>query len=121
VDVLGLVIAVVVAAASMHDNAVGIRLVDKVAIDNPSVTKAWVDAGFKNAVAEHAAPLGIDVQTVHRDPQTRGFVPLPKRWVVEDRHQRCRSSDDRCSWGVSWGGVGVGPASAGVVAGRVVA
>jgi hypothetical protein len=43
------------------------------------------------------------------------------RWSIEDRHQRCRSSDDRSSWGVSWGGVGVGPASAGVVAGRVVA
>jgi transposase len=86
VDVLGLVIAVVVAAASVHDNAIGIRLVDKVAVDNPSVTKAWVDAGFKNAVAEHAAPLGIDVQTVHRDPQTRGFTPLPKRWVVEQTY-----------------------------------
>lgn len=80
---LGLVIAVVVAAASMHDNAIGIQLLDKVAIDNPAVTKAWVDAGFKNAVAEHGADLGIQAETVHRDPQTRGFTPLPKRWVVE--------------------------------------
>ncbi len=23
------------------------------------------------------------METVHRDPQTRGFVPLPKRWVAE--------------------------------------
>lgn len=83
VDVLGLVIAVVVTAASVHDNTIGIALLDKVAIDNPTVTRAWVDAGFKNAVAEHGASLGIDVETVHRDPQTRGFAPLPKRWVVE--------------------------------------
>jgi transposase len=23
------------------------------------------------------------VETVHRDPQAKGFAPLPKRWVVE--------------------------------------
>jgi transposase len=83
VDVLGLVIAVVVTAASVHDNAIGIGLLDKVAIDNPSVTTAWVDAGFKNAVAAHGAGLGIQVAVVHRDPGIRGFTPLPKRWVVE--------------------------------------
>jgi transposase len=83
VDVTGLVIAVVVAAASVHDNAIGIQLLDKVAIDNPAVTKAWVDAGFKNAVTQHGAALGIEVETVRRDPQTKGFAPLPKRWVVE--------------------------------------
>lgn len=83
VDVLGLVIAVMVVAACVHDNAIGIDLVDKVAIDNPTVRLAWVDAGFKNAVAEHAAGLGIHVQTVQRAPGVKGFTPLPKRWVVE--------------------------------------
>jgi transposase len=82
-DVLGLVIAVVVAAASVHDNAIGIELLDKVAIDNPTVQRAWVDAGFKNAVAEHGARLGIEVEVVQRDPATRGFAPLPKRWIAE--------------------------------------
>jgi hypothetical protein len=81
--VLGLVIAVLVNAASVYDNQIGKDRLDKVAIDNPSVTTAWVDAGFKNAVAGHGATLGIDVQTVHRDPATRGFVSQPKRWVVE--------------------------------------
>jgi transposase len=85
-DVLGLVIAVVVTAASVHDNAIGIQLLDRVAIDNPTVTRAWVDAGFKNAVAEHGKRLGITVETVHRDPDTKGFAPLPKRWVVEQTY-----------------------------------
>jgi hypothetical protein len=49
VDVLGLVIAVVVFAASVHDNAVGIALLDKVAADTDTVEKALVDLGFKNA------------------------------------------------------------------------
>jgi hypothetical protein len=42
-----------------------------------------VDAGFKNAVTQHGAALGIEVETVRRDPQTKGFAPLPKRWVIE--------------------------------------
>lgn len=46
-DVLGLIIAVVVTAASVHDNAIGIALLDKVAATAPTVTKGWVDAGFK--------------------------------------------------------------------------
>ena len=53
VDVLGLVIAVVVLAASAHDNAVGIALLDKVAADTGTVEKALVDQGFKTAVVDH--------------------------------------------------------------------
>ncbi|SOE15049.1 Transposase [Streptomyces sp. 2323.1] len=82
-DVLGLLIAVVVVAASVHDNAIGVTLLDKVAASAPTVTKAWVDAGFKNTVVDHGAHLGIDVEIVQRKPGARGFAPEPKRWVVE--------------------------------------
>ncbi|MFI7618478.1 transposase [Nonomuraea terrae] len=82
-DVLGLVIAVVVSAAGVHDNAIGIALLDKVAAANPSVTKAWADAGVKNAVAARRAGPGIEVEVVHRDPHALGFTPLPKRWMAE--------------------------------------
>ncbi|MDH6222948.1 IS5 family transposase [Streptomyces pseudovenezuelae] len=82
-DVLGLIIAVVVTAASVHDNAIGIALLDKVTAAAPTVTKGWVDAGFKQAVVEHGARLGIDVEIVQREPGARGFTPEPKRWVVE--------------------------------------
>ncbi|GAB7184291.1 IS5 family transposase [Kitasatospora sp. Ki12] len=47
------------------------------------MTKAWTDAGFKNAVVDHGAALGIDVEIVQREPGARGFTPEPKRWVVE--------------------------------------
>jgi hypothetical protein len=36
---LGLLIAVIVVAAGVHDNAVGITLLDKVAADTTGVTK----------------------------------------------------------------------------------
>ena len=82
VDVLGLVVAVVVLAASAHENAAGIALLDRVA-HTGTVSKALADQGFKSSVAAHGATLGIDVQVVERNPADRGFVPQPKRWVVE--------------------------------------
>lgn len=44
-DVLGLLIAVIVVAANLHDNAVGTDLLDKVAADNPTVTKRAFNLG----------------------------------------------------------------------------
>jgi transposase len=83
VDVLGLVIAVVVLAASAHENAAGTALLDQVASSTPTVTTALVDHGFKSSVVAHGATVGIDVQVVERNPADKGFVPQPKRWVVE--------------------------------------
>jgi transposase len=83
VDALGLIIAVVVTAASVTDNAIGIRLLDQVARHTPSVTVAWVDAGFKQDIGVHGAVTGIDVQVVKRSDTKPGFVPVKKRWIVE--------------------------------------
>nr|WP_244235850.1 IS5 family transposase [Micromonospora inaquosa] len=83
VDALGLIIAVVVTAASVTDNAIGVRLLDNVVAHTPTVTKAWVDAGFKDDVQIHGAVNGIDVEQVKRSDTTAGFVPIARRWVVE--------------------------------------
>jgi transposase len=83
VDVLGLVIAVVVLAASAHENTAGTALLDQVAASTPTVSTARVDQGFKSSVVTHGAAVGIDVQVVERNPADKGFVPQAKRWVVE--------------------------------------
>ncbi|WFE98592.1 IS5 family transposase [Micromonospora sp. WMMD964] len=83
VDALGLVIAVVVTAASVTDNAIGIRLLDKVVEHTPTVSRAFVDAGFKQDLALHGAVLGVDVEIVKRSDARPGFVPIRKRWIVE--------------------------------------
>jgi transposase len=116
VDVLGLVIAVTVVAASVHDNAAGIALLDQVAVAaGGSVSKALVDQGFKNQVVTHGAALGIDVEIVRRNPEERGFVPQPKRWRVEqtfgililhrrlvrDYEHRPASSTSRVYWAMT--------------------
>ena len=91
VDVLGLVIAVVIAvvmlAGSAHENTAGIALLDRAAAHTGgTVKKALVDQGFKNTVVAHGADLGIEVEIVERNPADTGFVPQRKRWIVEQTY-----------------------------------
>ncbi|TDU80663.1 IS5 family transposase [Streptomyces sp. KS 21] len=81
-DTLGLALAVLVTAASVHDSAGGKQVLTELAAAHPSVTKVWADGGYQTSVIQHGAGLGIDVEVVQR-PRTKGFQPLPKRWVIE--------------------------------------
>ncbi|MFZ3555878.1 IS5 family transposase [Streptomyces sp. BH055] len=86
VDVLGLIIGVVVLPASAHDNEAGIALLDQAAERcGRRLEKALVDQGFKDTVIIHGTVNDITVKVVRRNPvdQGKGFVPQPKRWVVE--------------------------------------
>jgi transposase len=82
-DTLGLLVAVLVTAASVQDSTAGTDLIDQVAAAHPTIRKVWVDGGYRQHLVEHAARLGIDMEIVQRTPGTRGFTPLPKRWTVE--------------------------------------
>jgi transposase len=115
VDVLGLVVAVVVLAASAHENTAGIALLERVTANTSTVSKALVDQGFKNSVVAYGATVGIDVQVVERNPADKGFVPQPKRWVagqtlgilsfhrrlVRDYEHRISSSASRVYWAMT--------------------
>ena len=81
-DTLGLVLAVLVTAANVHDTAGGKLLLDDLTVHHPSVTKVWADGGYQNSIFNHGAGLGIDVEVVQRS-RAKGFEPLPKRWVIE--------------------------------------
>jgi transposase len=81
VDTLGLLLLVMVTAASVSDNEAGIQLLTQVAADHPTISKAWVDTGYKKKAIAHGATLGIDV--VPRNEQVIGFSVIPRRWVVE--------------------------------------
>jgi transposase len=82
-DTLGLLLAVVVTAASVSDNAIGADLLDQATTTHPTLAKTWVDAGFKNTLVEHGATLGIDVEVVTKDPTAKGFSVIKRRWVIE--------------------------------------
>jgi transposase len=82
-DVLGLLLVVLVTAASVQDTTGGRTVVERVAAGHPSVTTAWVDAGYKQSVIDAGAQHGIEVHVVTKDPQQRGFKPQRKRWAIE--------------------------------------
>jgi hypothetical protein len=63
-----------------------VDLLGKVVEDTPTVTRAYVGAGFKDDVAIHGAVLGITVEQVNVVPPRPAFVPVAKRWVVERTH-----------------------------------
>ena len=82
-DTLGLLLVVLVTAASVQDTTGGRDVIDALAARHPGVVKAWADSGYQRSVIELGAARGIDVQVVRKDPGQKGFAPLPKRWAVE--------------------------------------
>jgi transposase len=82
-DVLGLLLVVLVTAASVQDTTGGRVVVEQVARAHPTVAVAWVDSGYKQSVIDRGAQYNIDVQVVTKDPQQQGFKPQRKRWAVE--------------------------------------
>ncbi len=88
VDTLGLVLRVLVTAASVGERDGGKQVLKQVKGMGKSVsrlTTIWVDGGFDGApfmmwVMDICRWI---VQVVLRPQQTKGFVVLKKRWVVE--------------------------------------
>ncbi len=78
-----LILAVTVTVASLPENALGIRLLGQVEKTYRTISKSWVGTGFKNAVVEHGANLGIDVEVVNGKPGVRSLDVVKRRWVVE--------------------------------------
>jgi transposase len=81
-DVLGLLLVVIITAASVQDSAGGQQVLDHLAAAHPSVSLTWVDGGYNSTVIRHGAQRGIHVEVVKR-PTVKGFHVLPRRWVVE--------------------------------------
>lgn len=82
-DTLGLLLVLLITAASVQDTTGGRDVVDELAARQPAVVKAWVDSGYQRSVAERGAAHGIAVEVVRKDPGQKGFAPLPNRWAVE--------------------------------------
>ena len=55
-DTLGLLLAVLVTAASVQDSVAGTRLLDQVAADHPGIRKVWVDGGYRQHLVCETLP-----------------------------------------------------------------
>ena len=85
VDTLGHLIALHVTPASVDDRTQVSRLAEAVqAATGDSVELAYVDQGYTgDRPAKAAEKQGIKLEVVKRQDAKRGFVLLPRRWVVE--------------------------------------
>jgi len=85
VDTLGHLLALHVTPANEQDRAQVAALAQQVqAVSGKTVQVAYVDAGYTGAEpAEAAAAEGIQLEVVKLDAVKKGFVLLPKRWVIE--------------------------------------
>lgn len=85
VDTLGHLLALRVTPANAGDRAQVGALAEAVqAATGRSVQLAWVDAGYTGQKPAKAAALhGITLEVVKLAEAKRGFVLLPRRWVVE--------------------------------------
>lgn len=85
VDTLGHLLALHVTAADEQDRAQVAELAAQVqAVTGESVELAFVDQGYTgDRAAEAASAHGIRLEVVKLPEAKRGFVLLPRRWVVE--------------------------------------
>jgi transposase len=85
VDTLGQLLAVLVSAANEQDRAQVAALAAQIqAATGNSVEVALVDQGYTgDQAATDAETHGLRLEVVKLPTATRGFVLLPRRWVVE--------------------------------------
>ena len=84
VDTLGLVMAVVVTTACVQDRDGLKKLLRTFGIQRKKLRKIWVDGGYRGEVIEWVkARFRYCLEVVLRSDDLKGFVVLPKRWIVE--------------------------------------
>jgi transposase len=86
VDTLGLVLHAIVHPANIQDRDGGVELLTALAERFPQLAKLFADGAyqgpqFRQGVAKVRPQLVTEIIT--RREQVKGFVALPKRWIVE--------------------------------------
>jgi transposase len=95
VDVMGLLLTVLVTAASVQDRDAARPLLWNLRRAFPSIKLAWADGGYAGKLVTWAkARLSLALAIVKRPDDLHAFQVLPRRWVVErtlswiTRHRR---------------------------------
>ena len=93
VDTCGLLLVVLVTAASVQDRDGARRLLWALATCFRRIRMVWVDGAYRGGPVTFGAALGMVVQVVAKLAGQVGFQVLPRRWVVERTFSwinRCR-------------------------------
>jgi putative transposase len=104
VDTLGLLLAVVVHPADIQDRDGAKLVLEKARKHLPRLQLIWADGGYAGELVRWVHDrCGWILQTVLRPIGVKGFVILPRRWVVErtfgwlGRHRRLSKDYERLS------------------------
>lgn len=96
VDTLGLLLCVLVTAASIQDRDGARPLLEQLRRSCRRIRLVWADGGYAGKLLDWARTnVNLTLQIVKRTDDMIGFVVLPRRWVVERtlawiaRHRRC--------------------------------
>jgi transposase len=84
VDTLGLLLTVIVTAASVQDRDGAHRLLALLRERCSTISLVWADGGYAGRLVNWARQvLAVTLTIVKRSDDTTGFIVLPRRWVVE--------------------------------------
>lgn len=83
VDTTGLVLAVMVTAASLSDVSGAKLVLHRAAAAGIRLKKVWADFAYRGLAHWAGWPFRAAVAVVTRAAGQRGFAPLARRWVVE--------------------------------------
>src|SRR5262249_47121273 len=88
VDTLGLLLVVLVTGAQVQDAEAGMKLASELNRTNyPRLQKIWADSKYHNHALYAHIKDQVDgswqLEIVSRPPDQKGWVLLPRRWVVE--------------------------------------
>ena len=106
VDVLGLLLTVLVTAASVRDRDAARPLLWNLRKAFPSIRLTWADGGYAGKLVTWAASMlkpKLKLEIVRRPDDLHTFKVLPRRWVVErtlawiTRHRRTVRDYERLS------------------------
>ena len=107
VDTLGLLLRVVVHPADIQDREGARLLLADISHRLPRLQHLWADSGYTGDLIDWAKrKCHLTLAVVTRPADQKGFVLLPRRWVVErtfawfGRYRRLRKDDEhlaKCS------------------------
>jgi putative transposase len=84
VDVLGLILVAVITPASTQDRDGAVPVLQEAHREYPTLKHVWVDGAYNGGVIDDLrTKTGLTIEIVKRTDDVRGFVVLPRRWVVE--------------------------------------
>ena len=90
---MGLILVAIITPASVQDRDGAVPVLQEAHREYPTLERIWVDGAYHGRVIDQlreSTKLAIEV--VKRSDDVRGFVVLPKRWVVE------RTNGWLCKW-----------------------